>query len=115
MAMTESARQQQKFIVDFLANTDDSVEQKRVTRENAEVRRKSTECFYFILGGVTDMDFLNARVIDRRLDAQILNTHERQQVYLAVDELLGGTGGGDMGDDRTLCREFGFDPDTLPN
>lgn len=136
MGLTQYSKEDQKFIADFLANSNDPVEQKRITRANDIERGKASECSLYTLGYIhrtTKYDFnpdgtivgdlgrktveaLNKAIVERKkLKTQFLNTTERQVVFSNADALLGGTGGGDMGDDRTLCQGFGFDPDLLPN
>jgi len=136
MGLTQYAKEDQKFVADFLATANDPVEQKRVTRENDVEGRKSSYCMQYTLGYIDrkKYDFnpdgtivgdlgrkdeaalRNAFTVSDKLEAQFLNTTERQVVYGNADALLGGTGSGGEGwDARTLCKEFGFDPDLLPN
>lgn len=135
MGLTQYAKEDQKFIEDFLATANDPVEQKRVTRGNDVERSKASECSLYTLGvidrpkydfnpdgtivgdlGRKDEEMFRKAIIERKkLKSQFLNTTERQVAFGNADALLGGTGGGDMGDDRTLCQGFGFDPDLLPN
>lgn len=121
MGLTQYAKEDQKFIEDFLATANDPVEQKRVTRENADVSSKAMQCSWYTLGyhenSLTEPEEIldNAFAVQKKLEAQFLNTIERQKVYLDADYLLGGTGGNTSSDDRTLCQGFGFDPDLLPN
>lgn len=115
IAMTQYTRENQKLLMDFLGTASDPAEQKLITRANAEERRKSSTCLYYILGDATKSDLEKAFVVQSNLRAQFLNTIERQQVYLEADELLGGTVWGDPGDPKTLCKEFGLDPNVISN
>jgi hypothetical protein len=119
---------QQRSIVDFLnlAHTPD--EQKRVTRDNAKERAIWSECSFYEFGGerlavaratkdsATALSILEAHIsAQSSLRAQLLNTTERQKVYLDADVLLGGTGSGSPDNLRVACEELGFDVSSFPN
>ncbi|MFA5831650.1 MAG: hypothetical protein WC878_07540 [Candidatus Paceibacterota bacterium] len=118
MALTEMAKNEQKFMMDYVADPSN----KAKARENSLLSSKTQNCQWYVFGAIglnslNETERLIAQDIvfrdTKKMLALMTNTKERYNAYFSAENYLGGMVYSD--DDRTYKTDCSFDPDSLPN
>lgn len=118
MALTEDAKAEQKFMMDYVADPNNELQ----AQENARLSSKAQNCrwYTFEATGITtpnETDRLNFAEFVMKDTKTLLklttNTKERYDAYFGAEKYLGGMGFPDNSNgDKSDCS---FNPDLLPN